>query len=502
METKPENLKLQKTGIIDITINGIDNLKKIKFTTNREDPFLRDQDQRRNYTKLYVPIYKKIYINSSNDFTEEFKEFVKKNADNNFLKILSDKSLVDKFIDEKQKTKSKDDMSVTKETFKCNTIGVMKKVIINNPKASFIYNKNIKDTSERNLYYIAIPLNEFKEIDCSSSTLPPVIEILDDSIADSNYTASIVETLLNKNIKDKDKKYNEEKKKNTSLYSDDDTRNKVNKELLEEHTKNITTLRNIYKVAREILIDKSLKLNQKSKLPEDNSQEKVDLDQKIDPIIQKKSEELLLKDKENIKYEKTNLKKKLLEIFKNFYEEKRKYVRDKKEVQLHLVFDQNIKPIPLSLFKKEDRQERIKQIKKKTKNYIKKCNDGLSENRKEVIESCKKLCDPSSLSPPQTDCSYNNWCNICRNYVYCVYGENIENKCPQNKNSYFNQVTDLKSQIGEFLKIKKPDMSLKIPTDAIQTKPTNILIMGQGGNKKTKKYLNYNNKTRKIINRH
>ena len=33
-------------------------------------------------------------------------------------------------------------------------------------------------------------------------------------------------------------------------------------------------------------------------------------------------------------------------------------------------------------------------------------------------------------------------------------------------------------------------MSLKIPTDAIQTKPTNILIMGQGGNKKTKKYLN------------
>ena len=102
-------------------------------------------------------------------------------------------------------------------------------------------------------------------------------------------------------------------------------------------------------------------------------------------------------------------------------------------MQLHLVFDQNIKPIPLSLFKKEDRQERIKQIKKKTKNYIKKCNDGLSENRKEVIESCNKLCDPSSLSPPQTDCSYNNWCNICRNYVYCVYGENIENKCPQNK---------------------------------------------------------------------
>ena len=134
-----------------------------------------------------------------------------------------------------------------KKTFKCNTIGVMKKVIINNPKASFIYNKNIKDTSERNLYYIAIPLNEFKEIDCSTSTLPPVIEILDDSIADSNYTGSIVETLLNKNIKDKDKKYNEEKKKNTSLYSDDETRNKVNKELLEEHTKNITTLRNIYK---------------------------------------------------------------------------------------------------------------------------------------------------------------------------------------------------------------------------------------------------------------
>ena len=317
METKPENLKLLKTGIIDIKINGIDNLKKIKFTTNKDDPFLRDKDQNLNYTKLYVPIYKKIYNNSGNDLTEEFKEFAKKNTDNNFIKLLSDKSLVDKFIQEKQKTKSSDDTSVTKELFKCNTIGLIKKIIINNPKASFIYNKNIKDPNDRKLYYINLPLEVVKEIDCSTSTLPSQIVILDDSIADSNYTGSIIETLLNKNLKAKDNKYNEEKKKNATIYSDEETRNKVNKELLEEHTKNLTIIRNIYKVAREILIDNSLKLNQQSKLPDD-TQEKLDLDQKLDPIIKKKSEELLSKDKENIKYEISNLKKKAIRNIQKF----------------------------------------------------------------------------------------------------------------------------------------------------------------------------------------
>lgn len=500
METKPENLKLQKSGVLDIKINGIDNLKKIKFTSNKQDPFLRDQDQSRNYSKLYVPIYKKIYNDTGNDFTEEFKEFAKKNTDNNFIKLLSDKSLVDKFIDEKQKNKSKDDSSNTKETFKCNTIGVIKKVIVNNPKASFIYNKNIKDPDDRSLYYINLPVDIVKQVGCSTTSLPSQIVILDESIADSNYTSTIIDTLLNKNIKDKNKRYEEEKKKNVTLYSDEETRSKINKELLEEHTRNITTTKNIYKVAREILIDNSLKLNQESNLPIDNSKEQDDLYKKLDPVIRKKSEELLSRDKENLKYTTDVLKKKLLEIFKSFYEEKKKFVKDKKEIQFNLVLDENLKTIPLSIFKKQDRQELIKHIKKRKEAYVKKCKNGMSENKKQVIKSCNELCDPSLLSPPQTDCSYNNWCNICRNYVYCVYGENIENKCPKNQNSSFTSIKDLKSQIGEFLKIKGTDMSMKLPTNYMEKTPSNILILSQGGKKKkTKKYINYHNKTQKLI---
>ena len=92
-----------------------------------------------------------------------------------------------------------------------------------------------------------------------------------------------------------------------------------------------------------------------------------------------------------------------------------------------VVNDKDLIPLPeISTFKKLFTKDGFNQFKLQCST---KKNETYSKSQEELFKKCEKLCKPL---PGQTDCSYNTWCNICNNYIWCVYGKEIKNNCTPN----------------------------------------------------------------------
>ena len=159
-----------------------------------------------------------------------------------------------------------------------------------------------------------------------------------------------------------------------------------------------------------------------------------------------------------------------------------------------VVNDKDLIPVKLpeiSIFKKLTSKDGRQELKDSFNQFKLQCstkkNETYSKSQEELFKKCEKLCNPL---PGQTDCSYSNWCNICNNYIWCVYGKEIKNNCTPNidisnnpSSSTFSPTTGIVSATSNALKTVGDkfldSLTIKTPPPEItNSNSSDILIYG------------------------
>ena len=434
-------------------------------------------------TRFFVPVYNEIYNNKENKFKgyfdnyrlpsiseSAFKTFTKEQSKNYKLDVLKSKKDMEEYIkklikdgrifftaDQKRQYTEKKTIPSADPSFVINNgLGIVKNLIVNNPKATFLYKKS--DSDKWKFYYIKLDnLNDISF--CGSSKI-----ICDDSDKKESENEKI--QLIIKNLKEKkltelrnkrDRDVKEIRDLSLDKTSDEERIKVINAEL----TENLLRNSRYYDILSTIL-DKGIRRNKKFSLSDSEIKSFIELPvtdfdsenlvatqrsqigQMIDPKIRNISQEYLIrysKEKDKDIYSFDKLQNEIYKLLGKFKVQYNKYDTDKDKFPKYkykftLVIDEDsLATRSLSLFNKKDRDLLKQNFRDTLKNYKRDCQvypgSKYSKKQTDIIEKCKDLCDPSRLN--KTDCSYSNWCDICRTGVNCAYGLNIQNKCKKNK---------------------------------------------------------------------
>lgn len=517
--TKPVKFKLYTEKDLESAPIGFKSLLNKKL-----NPF----GETYQATNFFVPVYNEIYSNKENKFKgyfdnyklssiseSTFKTFTKEESKNYKLQVLKSKKDMEEYVkklikdgrifftseQKRQYTEKKTIPSADPNFVINNGLGIVKNLIVNNPKATFLYKKS--DSNKWKFYYIKLDnLNDISY--CGSSKI--ICNDSDKKESENEKIKLIIKNLKEKKLTELRNKRDRDVKEIRDLSLDKTSDEERIKVINAELTENLLRNSRYYDILSTIL-DKSNRRNKKLSLSDteiatlialplkDFDSENLvatqtsQIGQIIDTKINNLSQEYLIrysKEKDKDIYTFNKLQNEIYKLLGKFKVQYSKYDADKDKFPKYkykftLVIDENsLATRSLSLFNKKDRDLLKQNFKDTLKNYKRDCQvypgSKYSKKQTDIIEKCKDLCDPARLN--KTDCSYSNWCDICRTGVNCTYGLNIQNKCKKNKTKkgrFFNlpNFPNL-PKIGKF---KFPKLTRKKYYNKVPVK-TDIVFMG------------------------
>lgn len=513
---------VNQIGRIRFDISGIPQLTKLSLNNSKYNP---NDLKKLSNTEFFCPLYNQLYYEKG-ELSKQFINF--KNSDvssNDLLKKVTNQKIMGDFIkktffkqgknlnfnnEQINEFKKKGTIKIEQKLLLNNALIILNKIILKN-KNAVIYYKKPNDARNRQYYLTSLPfdINNVNIDDINDCPNYSKIQICKVSTSKNVIVTDLVTKLYEKDKEKIKNKNNEQIKLFKEAFSHNEAElTKKLRVLKDQENRNITKSVIIYDIVKKILnkadpnklgyLDEYLDISGNDKIRFENLIES-ERNRIVDNYKEYKGDNL---------FEKAIFKKYIENIVQKYFEEKKKLknYNSNSNITLELLLTiDNLEKIQKSIFsrntwreKYEDThnlfKEKYKKTKKQLNDYKKKCKEldksgEYTIKEKQIIDNCKLLC--GHYVPPYSivDCSNNHLsCNICKQFVNCSFGTNIDNRCKTKKSESDTKKSESdikKSLLSNLFKIQSmPVKTLKYPTNIIAFGNPPILR----GGKKTKKY--------------
>ena len=433
-------------------------MKTLILTTDPNDRLYSFKEQEEKMPKYYLPFYINIFNNYTTVekikeiqlkdlFIKEFNDFITITLKQELslktcINFIKDKSLVTRFISEYKVKRPREYERDTKdqvddkryETFVNNVFIYLIKIILT-PAGSFIYQKKNPAAAAAAAVAPAAAaaaavapaapaaaapapptdtfsftrgdrikqnIKEFLTTSKKYFSISDVNNLIKLSIKETNELTNLPKTILDRNFqKEKDKLLQE---KSYGFVSELDY-----KQILKDNV--------LIKLKESILQNESdYKPNTKlNKFEEDLV---IEVKKAIDNLNIIKKESTIIKNE-------IDIKKDIINLLKLFYIEKKKNeLQREKKINIHIDLINDI-IFDVDIIKKQFEGAATatfndiilfqKKIKEEISQYVKNC-----QNPRDIQDNLKKECN-NICNKPKSDLKNKLWCNICENYIQCVY---------------------------------------------------------------------------------
>ena len=425
-------------------------MKTLILTTDPNDRLYSFKEQEEKMPKYYLPFYINIFNNYTTVekikeiqlkdlFIKEFNDFITITLKQELslktcINFIKDKSLVTRFISEYKVKRPREYERDTKdqvddkryETFVNNVFIYLIKIILT-PAGSFIYQK--KNPAAAAAAAPATPLTddtfsftrkesikqkikEFLKTPTTPTTPPTkpkkyfsisdVNNLIKLSIKETNELTNLPKTILDRNFqKEKDKLLQE---KSYGFVSELDY-----KQILKD---------NVLIKLKESILQNESDYNPNTILNKFEEDLVIEVKAAINNLNIIKKESTIIKNEIDIKKDIRNL----LKLF--YIEKKKNELQREKKINIHIDLINDI-IFDVDIIKKQFEGAATatfndiilfqKKIKEEISQYVKNC-----QNPRDIQDNLKKECN-NICNKPKSDFKNKLWCNICENYIQCVY---------------------------------------------------------------------------------